>query len=177
MENPNDSIDVAIRDKSAYVRVHGRGTFKVGPSLKEFGVLAMDRGCSRILVDMADCTGMDSTFMGTLAGLAISINKCDGAVVLRNASDKNRYLIRMLGLAKLVRFDEESSAGERMPSVVEDLAVHRDKRSLTESMIEAHEILIDVAPENIVKFRDVLSFLHEDLKGAAGQKGEGQRTS
>ncbi len=177
MENASDSIEVAIRDRSAYVRVHGRGTFKVGPSLKEFGTVSMDRGCTRILVDLADCAGMDSTFMGTLAGLAVSMNKSEGALVLRNASDKNKYLIKMLGLATLVKFDEESSAGETMPSVAESLAVNHDKRELTESMIEAHEILIEVAPENIIKFKDVLSFLHGDLKGAAGQKGEGQPTS
>lgn len=138
---------------------------------------AMERGCNWIRVEMADCTGMDSTFMGTLAGLAVHIGKCDGAVVLRNATDKNRFLIKMLGLAHLVRFEDKFSADSMIPPVTENLTVHRDKRELTEAMISAHEVLVDVAPENIVKFKDVLSFLREDLKTASGQKGEGRLAS
>jgi len=177
MDNSDDSIDVAIRDKNAYVRVHGRGTFKMAPSLKEFGVAAVEHGCSRILLEMSDCTGMDSTFMGTLAGLAVQIGKCEGDVVLRNATEKNKFLIKMLGLSQLVKFDEAGSVCETMPSLVENLMVQSDKRELTETMIEAHEVLVDVAPENIVKFKDVLSFLREDLKTVSGKKGEGQPAS
>jgi anti-sigma B factor antagonist len=177
MENTADNIEVAIRERCAYVRVHGRGTFKMGPSLKEFGMAAVDRGCSKIVLVMSDCSGMDSTFMGTLAGLAVQIGKSGGEIVLQNASEKNKHLITMLGLASLVKFDDESAVCGAMPTVVETLAVQSGKQKLTEAMIEAHETLIDVAPENIVKFKDVLSFLREDLKGVSGKKGEGQLAS
>ncbi len=166
IDNQGDSVEVAIRSKIAYVRVFGRGTFKVGPALKEFGMAAMDRGCDRILVEMEACTGMDSTFMGTLAGLASQLAKTGGVVKLLHASDKNRFLIKMLGLRDLVRVDDPVSEEERMPSMTESLQEETGKRQLTEAMISAHEVLIDVAPENVVKFKDVLSFLREDLKGA-----------
>jgi hypothetical protein len=32
-------------------------------------------------------------------------------------------------------------------------------------------MLVKVSPDNIVKFKDVLAFLKEDLKRAAGQNG------
>lgn len=177
MDHPVDSIDVAIRDRNAYVRVHGRGTFKMGPSLKEFGMAAVDRGCTRILVEMADCTGMDSTFMGTLAGLAVQIEKCSGAVILLNATEKNKLLIKMLGLTRLVKFDVDIGAETNMPAMAERLPVQNDKRELTEVMIHAHEVLVDVAPENIVKFKDVLTFLRDDLKSGAVQKSQGTPAS
>lgn len=164
IDNQGDSVEVAIRSRTAYARVHGRGTFKVGPALKEFGMAAMDRGCDKILVEMEACTGMDSTFMGTLAGLAAQLGKTGGVLKLLHANDKNKFLIKMLGLRELVRVDDEVTEEDRMPSVTESLREETAKRQLTEAMISAHEVLVDVAPENVVKFKDVLSFLREDLK-------------
>lgn len=164
MDNPGDSVNVAIRGKTAFVRVQGRGTFKVGPALKEFGMAAIDRGCDRILVEMGQCTGMDSTFMGTMAGLAARIGKQNGALKLVNANEKNKFLIKMLGLRTLVQFEEGDSREEPMPGVSESLAEETVKHELTRAMVEAHEVLVDVAPENVIKFKDVLEFLREDLK-------------
>lgn len=177
MEKSSDSVEVAIRDQKAYVRVHGRGTFKMGPSLREFGMAALDRGCRCVVLEMSDCAGMDSTFMGTLAGLAVQIGKCGGSVVLQNASEKNKHLISVLGLSPMMKFEDTAPGSIVMPSVVENLARQCDKQELTEAMIEAHEVLIEVAPENIVKFKDVLSFLRDDLKNASGKKEEGQLAS
>jgi hypothetical protein len=50
------------------------------------------------------------------------------------------------------------------------LPVSDDKRQMTQAMITAHEALIDAAPDNIVKFKDVLAYLKEDLKRAVGQQ-------
>lgn len=172
MDNQGDSVEVAIRSKTAYVRVHGRGTFKVGPALREFGMAAMDRGCDRILVEMEACTGMDSTFMGTLAGLAAQLGRTGGVLKLLHASDKNKFLIKMLGLRELVRVDDQVTEEDRMPPVTESLREETGKKLLTEAMISAHEVLVDVAPANVVKFKDVLSFLREDLKVAARSQGQ-----
>ncbi len=173
MDNQGDSVSVAIRGKTAYVLVCGRGTFKVGPALKEFGMAAMDRGCDCILVEMSGCTGMDSTFMGTLAGLAVRMSKQNGALKIRNASDKNKFLIKMLGLRALVDIVEEGDESDHPPRAAEELPEEQDKRELTEAMISAHEVLVDVAPENVVKFKDVLSFLREDLKKTGASVAQG----
>lgn len=169
MATPFDRVDVAIRQKTAYVRVFGRGTFKMGPSLKDFGMAAIQRGCVDIHVEMSECTGMDSTFMGTLAGLAAQVRKQQGAVTLFHANEKNKGLIRMLGLRELVRIEESATGAEKMPVIAETLIAETGKKELTAAMVDAHEALVELAPENIVKFKDVLSFLREDLKDGAVQ--------
>jgi len=163
-----DKVEVGILDNDAYVRVHGRATFKVGPALKQFGTLAIDQGCSRIIVEMQECVGMDSTFMGILAGLSTVIKKSNGAIVMRGLSEKNHFLLKMLGLVHLVTI-EEQAPGE-VPVTGRALPVSDDKRQMTQAMIMAHEALIDAAPDNIVKFKDVLAYLKEDLKRAVGQQ-------
>jgi anti-sigma B factor antagonist len=169
MGMPADSVEVAIQDSIAYVRVHGRGTFKVAPGLKQFGMVAIDQGCQKLVVEMADCLGMDSTFMGVLAGLAVHLKKREGEVVLRHLSEKNCFLVKILGLSHLIRMEEGASPAPGMPAAAQVLESGSDKQLLTTTMITAHEVLVEVAPDNIVKFKDVLAFLKEDLRRTTEQ--------
>lgn len=172
MEITGDSVDVAIQGPEAFVRVHGRATFKIGPALKQFGATAMEKACRRIIVDMQDCVGMDSTFMGVLAGLATHLKKIDGEVLLRNASEKNVFLIKMLGINHLVRIEEGTRADSPMPERSMPLPIGTDKNQMTKTMITAHEALIEAAPDNLVKFKDVLVFLKDDLARTVPRQAE-----
>ena len=172
MATADDSVEVAIAEGVAYAKVHGRGTFKVAPNLKQFGIGAAGQGCGRVLVDMSDCRGMDSTFMGVLAGLAIQLKKRkDGELVLRNLSDKNASLISTLGLSHLVRM-EKGGAGPAMPPDGQVLDTAVDKKDLAQTMITSHEVLVEVCPENALKFKDVLAYLKEDLQRSGEQNGD-----
>ncbi len=170
METSADRIEVAILNKDAFVRVHGRATFKIGPSFKQFGVVAVERGVRRFIVEMQDCVGMDSTFMGILAGMATTLKKTDGEVILRNLSEKNLFLVKMLGLGHLVKIETAAQSVVEMPAMGQLLHVNGDKKQMTETMIAAHENLIEAAPDNIVKFKDVLAYLKEDLNRTVAQQ-------
>lgn len=161
MDVPADSLEVAIKDGVAFVRVSGRGSFRAGPAVKQFGTGALDRGCRLLRVDLASCTGMDSTFMGVLAGLALMARKVQGEVVLCAVSEKNAANIRTLGLGHLVRIEEGS--GRAAPASCGVLNTAADRQTLTETMLAAHETLVDVSVDNLPKFKDVLAFLKEDL--------------
>jgi hypothetical protein len=99
--------------------------------------------------------------MGVLAGLATQIKKSDGEIILRNISDKNAFLIKMLGINHLVTIDT-AAAGD-MSRLSMPLDIGTDKTRMTQTMIAAHEALIEAAPDNMVKFKDVLVYLKEDL--------------
>jgi anti-sigma B factor antagonist len=43
-----------------------------------------------------------------------------------------------------------------------------DKSTTTRTMIDAHETLVAIAPENLPKFKDVLTYLREDLRQSGG---------
>ncbi|MEI6166153.1 MAG: STAS domain-containing protein [bacterium] len=169
MEISSDSVEVAIQSLDALVRVHGRATFKIGPALKQFGLMAIEKGCRRVIIEMQDCVGMDSTFMGVLAGLATQIKKSDGEIILRNISDKNAFLIKMLGINHLVKIDTAAASDMTRQSMPLDIG--SDKKQMTQTMISAHEALIEAAPDNMVKFKDVLVYLKEDLSRTVAQQG------
>ena len=171
MDANTDSIEVAVDLKEAHVRVHGKGSFKNSPALKQFGVAMMERGCRLLVIEMDDCVGMDSTFMGVLAGLAIFYRKSDGDVSLRNLSAKNRNLVDTLGLSHLIRVEEGASLDSRRKT--DRLDTVADRKAIAETMLEAHETLTSAAPGNVVKFKDVLAYLREDVARMADSSKAG----
>lgn len=168
---PTDQLLVAMDDRRAFVRVVGRGSFKVSPALKEFALAAIERGGVELILDMQDCIGMDSTFMGVLAGLALRLRERGGRVVMVNLSARTRTLLATLGLDQVV---EPYMVGEPPPDLAKLLgggpvlsapaARERTMRETAETMLEAHQNLVKISPENLPKFKDVLAFLREDLK-------------
>lgn len=161
MDVSSDLIEVAADARDAFVRVHGRGSFKNSPALKQFGIAMKDRGCRMLIVELGDCLGMDSTFMGVLAGLAILYRKGEGEVLLRNLSDKNRTLVETLGLNQLIRIEQGGDAQSRRKTTRLDTT--SDRKAIAETMLEAHETLVTATPENVVRFKDVLAYLREDV--------------
>lgn len=180
-EQPKDQLWVSLHDKWAIVYVQGRGSFKISSALRDFGIAALSSGCDGILFDMAECVGMDSTFMGVIAGLAFRLKKKNsGTITVVNLSSRTRGLMATLGLDQTVSaFLSGSTPEEFEPflpgqSGLDPLPVPTEDRETTATtMLEAHEDLVKVSPGNYPKFRDVLTFLREDLKQTE-PKNEGE---
>lgn len=167
-----DQVLVAIENETGLVVVQGRGSFKISTALKQFGLAAMQAGCVRLVFNMADCVAMDSTFMGVLAGLAFELRKTNRQyVALINLTARTRGLLSTLGMDQIVKTylagktPDELKAWETATSGLSHLdTIEKTPQATAQTMLEAHEQLVAVAPENLPKFKDVLSFLREDLK-------------
>lgn len=171
-EQPADRLLVTIQGGTAFVRVHGRGSFKVSTALKEFALAAIDGPCRRLVLDMAECVGMDSTFMGVLAGLAGRLKPKNGSILMVNLTTRTRGLLSTLGLDLVIEPYMQGSTPADLQGVLGQGAAgltalstgEASQRATTETMLEAHEDLVRLSPENLPKFKDVLTFLREDLK-------------
>jgi anti-anti-sigma regulatory factor len=160
----------------ALVRVDGRGSFKVSTSLKEFGQVALQAGATTAVLDMGRCIGMDSTFMGVLAGWATRLRQRPGGrLALINLSPRTRSLVATLGLDQIVQAYEAGPLPDDLHAAAalsEGLAAleprEESRATTTETMIEAHENLVQLSPENLPRFKDVLIYLREDLNRKTG---------
>lgn len=170
---PADRVLVTIHQKLALLRVEGRGSFKSSLAVREFGISAIASGCNTIVLDMTACVGLDSTFMGTLAGLASRLHEHGrqrGDMILLNLNPRVRGLVATLGLDRLAMTYEQGATPEDMQNI---LALSENLRALdtpensrdatTRMMIEAHENLTSLISDNIPRFKDVLTYLREDL--------------
>jgi len=173
-EKESDQLWVALAADVAYIRLRDRGSFKISKAMKQFGATAVDRGVNSIVVDLMECVGMDSTFMGVLAGLAFRLRKKNGgAVYLVNLTPRTRGLLATLGLDQLVepcmvgatpeRFVHMLNQKHQMDPLQNEEASRKETAAM---MLEAHEQLVELSAENLPRFKDVLTFLREDLKKA-----------
>lgn len=143
------------------VRVEGRACFQNSASLRDFLAEMLRQGKRRFVLDFQNCTSMDSTFLGVLAGAALDMRKRQpaGSLVLARVGPRNLELFRNLGLHRLLTVD----AGDFKLNFDQcNKALTESSRSELESarlVLEAHENLVTAEESNRAKFQDVLAFL------------------
>lgn len=172
-ERPVESqILAATADNCTLVAVSGPATFKLAPAFKQATQAARLAGSALILVDMAACGAMDSTFMGAIASLGFALHQSETTrLVLINLGPGAAALLKGLGVDRILKAYPAgaipASLGD-LSRLVQNLrpvaAAAPGTRELAALMYDAHETLTRVDPDNLQRFRDVLAFLREDLK-------------
>ncbi len=159
------SILVGLANKVVWVRVEGKGSFLNSGGVKDFAKEMINRGHREFVVDLKNCPVMDSTFMGTLAGVALRLRELgQGHLHVINLNERNTDLLGNLGLDQLFTMGLDGLKATEAPIRPLDDAGAADRAGQAETMLEAHQALVDAAPENITKFKDVLEYLKQDLR-------------
>jgi anti-anti-sigma factor len=155
------SIQVGVSGPAVWVRVEGKGNFLNSGNFKQFAREMVDRGYREFVVDLVDCVMMDSTFMGTMAGLALRLKELgQGHLRVVHCGERSCQLLSGLGLDQLFQI---SSNGARAPECGPLVSKPLEKKEQAKEMLAAHEALCEAAPENLLRFKDVLDYLKQDL--------------
>lgn len=149
---------VHIDGDDAFMRVVGKAGYLNCRSAGEFFNIVAEKNCKRLLIDLAECSGMDSTFLGMIAGAALRLSKNGAQVVVENPNERNRQLIDNLGIYRLVKIAQAKAV---QAEVGTQLAVENVPQA---SILAAHENLVEADAENLKKFEDVISFLKKEIK-------------
>lgn len=166
------SILVGTVNKVVWIKVEGKGSFLNSAGMKEFSKEMVNRGHREFVVDLQNCPVMDSTFMGTLAMIALRLKEIgQGGLRVVNLNERNHDLLSNLGLDQLFTMDGAAvdagavKAGEGAGAAQKPLdSGPAGKTSQAQTMLEAHEALVEAAPGNLTKFKDVLEYLKQDLR-------------
>jgi len=164
-EQNNDDLQAAIIGDKILIRVSGRGSFKVSATLKQFiAEVASKQSISVVALDMTECIGMDSTFMGVLAGLAGRLKQRGQVLELINLSEKNEALLATLGVDHVVAH-YRNSHGHELPALeIKSLpTASATKKDLAETALQAHETLVELSEENRPRFKRVIEYLKADV--------------
>jgi len=150
--------------EQVWLRVEGKGSFQNSPALKEFAAKMQAGGKRQFVVDLKNCPSMDSTFMGTLACIAIRLrDAATGELWVINRNERNAELLGGLGLDGL--FSDKPVPDQQSGGSVEAIQLSADKGAAREAMHEAHAACVAVDPRNEEKFKDVI----EHLKASAAK--------
>jgi len=161
-----------------FIRLVGRGTFQNSRALRGYVQDLLSQGVREIFVDLRGCQGMDSTFLGVLAGIALKLrqNK-SGAIHVVNVGPRNFELLQTLGLDRLLEVSSDLPAAwfskpvppdhafQLLPeSDIELLTRPLDKDETADLMLEAHENLQRADGRNVQKFRDLTKMLRDGVE-------------
>jgi len=156
------SILVGVNGPAVWVRVEGKGNFLNSGSLKEFAQEMVNRGYREFVIDLEHCAMMDSTFMGTMAAVALRLKELgQGHLHVVHCGERSRELLSGLGLDQIFDIRANGAVAPECEQMKND--ADGAKRERTETMLEAHEALCEAAPENVSRFKDVLDYLKQDL--------------
>jgi anti-sigma B factor antagonist len=161
------SIQVGVNGAAVWVRLEGKGSFLNSGSLKEFAQEMVNRGYREFIIDLQNCVMMDSTFMGTLAGVALRLKELgDGHLHVVHCGVRSRDLLSGLGLDQIFAIHSEDLSAPECSELDGEGSTNvsaEQKKEQAQTMLEAHEALCRAAPENLTRFKDVLDYLKQDL--------------
>jgi anti-sigma B factor antagonist len=152
----------------ACIRIIGKADFTLSIGFQGLVSELQKKGFRYFVLELSECMLMDSTFLGGLAGMGLKLSDhtgCDGkaAVELLNPNARILDLLDTLGVLYLFRvnqgaFDQAADAAE------EHTPAAASRVDVTRACLEAHQMLMQINPKNVDKFKDVTAFLADDLK-------------
>lgn len=159
----NAALSIAGEEGVYVVKASGRATFECAGPLRELAKKLENEEFSRVDVDLGECQGMDSTFMGILAMLGLRSKKIGSQMNIVNANELNKSLLYGLGLKKLFNYTEGEVV---MPGNSKDSSNASAGKLDLESartVLDAHKTLMDVDEENKKKFEAVVNMVQKDI--------------
>ncbi len=170
----DSSLFYHVFDDCLWIRCTSRGSFINSPTLKSVAEAYLENGGKVVVVDLELCPGVDSTFMGTLAGLARRAMAVGGSVEIASPTQRTRAAMESLGLDMLLPMDPScsfwSGDKEQRRTVLEQQlgdaeAPQSDLSELdrTRHVLEAHKVLRSMNRQNDETFGYVCETLEDDL--------------
>src|SRR5258706_9946259 len=134
---PGSEILVSCADRIVWVRVEGNGSSTNSTALRDFAKEMIHRGAREFIVDLCSCPMMDSTFMGTLAGISLWLGELgEGCLSFVNRNERNAESFCRLGLDQL--FNLRVSAIKKDGQAL-SIPLEEDPPPPAQTMLEAHQ--------------------------------------
>ena len=152
-------ILAACHDGAYVIRLEGDVRLTLCTTIDEyFQLMFEDPEFASVWVDLCDAEGIDSTTLGQLAKLALSVKEKFGFEPAIYCCDPGILrLLRSMGFDKLFAVHEEvcSEPGD----IAEIPAVGGSEGVVREKVLEAHRVLMGLSEENRERFKDLMSVL------------------
>lgn len=154
---------VARDGNSLYVQASGLANMKNAPLLDALFQSEANNDLQMICVDLAQCTGMDSTFMGLLVGTSSTMKANSHRLVVVNPSELCSKLLDMLGVSEVLPVLPRCQAPEVTFVELGEGVMAVGALQRMEVIRRAHHALAGVNDANHAKFATFIAALEADL--------------
>jgi anti-sigma B factor antagonist len=177
MAERSNRIQVAVLAKTVYLRPSGFALQSNSLGIPDFLRAMFRAGCNSAVFDLADCAGMDSTFLGVIADAATALPHRRGrTVAVLNAGERATRQLHRVGLLPLVTLrTEPTTLPERIHlREVDFVDVPRTENQRLERVRDLHQQLVDLNSGNRELFGTFVEMLNRELGRGPGRAPEGQ---
>jgi anti-anti-sigma regulatory factor len=164
-------IRVFVGEHFACIKIEGRANFTSSVDFRTLVNELLQKNYRYFVLDLCECTLMDSTFLGVLAGFGLKgcVNKqTPGCITIEvlNPNERIMELLESLGVLHLFKVVRAPIQGCESAESSALTPTAPTKEEVTRACLEAHQTLMGLNPQNAAKFKEVAAFLAEDLKKA-----------
>lgn len=165
------AIEVANHNGTVFARIHGLGSFSNAGPFREYVDAMVQHGTRQIVIDLEDCVGLDSTFLGVIMGfLSCPIEETDDqtiadyvTVTIVNSTAEAQRALESVGLCTLLDVRE---GHVEIPRLKLQLLKNDwlDERRRVLLIRHAHENLVRLDKRNEEKFGPFIRALMADIE-------------
>lgn len=149
-------ILAASHNGSYVIRLEGDVRLTLCTTIDEyFQTMFADPEFASVWLDLCDAQGIDSTTLGLLAKLALSVKDKFGFQPAIYSCDPGiNRLLKSMGFQRLFELHEEACAN---PEEISEIPlVEGSEDSVKEKVLEAHRVLMGLSDENRARFQDLM---------------------
>jgi len=152
-------ILAASHDGTYVIRLVGDVRLNLCTSIDDyFQHMFEDPEFASVLVDLCDAEGIDSTTLGMLAKLALTVQERYGfRPVIYSCEPGINRLLKSMAFQQIFELREEVCDDKAETSDIPTVAGSED--AVKAKVIEAHKLLMGISEENRERFKDLMSAL------------------
>lgn len=152
-------ILAASHHGSYVIRLQGDVRLTLCTTIDEyFQKMFADPEFASVWVDLCEAEGIDSTTLGLLAKLALSVKEKFGFQPAIYSCDPGiNRLLKSMGFQRLFALHEEACANP--DEIAEIPVVEGSEDAVKAKVVEAHRVLMGLSDENRARFKDLMSAL------------------
>lgn len=152
---------ICCENEKCGIILSGRVNFETVIPLRNF-VNALPENINDLTVDLGECLSMDSTCMGVLSMMALTGIKRKLKMRILNAGG-NRQLLKGLGVEKLFKFEDAEFEPYSNVIYPAEKAADKSMQTAAETVLQAHQTLMDADDSNKARFGAVVEMTKQDL--------------
>lgn len=161
-EGTAPEISYADTDTKTFFFFTGRITWVYGQTLFDHAMSIIDNK-RNVVLDLTNCTYLDSTLLGTLHELVIRAGKVGVYIHLQGVSSHLLAAFEELSMQSLIKcvLDEPITVNaKRHKLVLTDVSLSRQQARL----LRAHQVLAELSEDNRIEFDSVIEAMRTELK-------------
>ena len=158
----NDPILFSCLQGVGIFKIDGRGSMNNVHLFTGICEETIKAGNKRIIVDFANCIGLDSTFMGSLVVIDEKIKSIKGELLLIQVNEKIKDLLTMLGVLEIVKVATNLALPPNLVfDKISNFSISDSER--IKLIHQSHKKLVESNPKNFAQFGSFLKALEAEL--------------